>query len=124
MAAASATIRLRSGPLPMCADSSDQIGGFRCWVSGVCSWIVDSNGDRAWQPTDAVFSYGLTGDKPIVGNWNGTGSNRIGVFRNGTLILDNNGSNAWEPSDQVGGFGIAGDLAVIGNWPAIAANLP
>jgi hypothetical protein len=102
----------------------DQIGVFRCPTVGVCSWIVDSNGDRAWQPTDSVFSYGLTGDKPIVGNWNGNGSNRIGVFRNGTLILDNNGSNAWEPSDQVGSFGLAGDLPVVGNWAVITANLP
>ncbi len=99
----------------------DQIGVFRCPASGECSWIVDSNGDRAWEPTDAVLHYGLAGDRPVVGDWNSSGSNRIGVFRNGTWILNTNLRNVWSSSDQVGSFGVPGDLPVIGNWSGLAA---
>lgn len=96
---------------------ADQIGVFRCPAIGVCSWIVDSNGDGIFQLTDAVYSYGLIGDLPVVGDWNDNGQRkRIGVFRNGTWILDTNGNNAFDVFDLQAAFGLPGDLVVVGKW--------
>ena len=96
---------------------ADQIGVFRCPGVGVCSWIVDSNGDGVFQVTDAVYSYGLIGDIPVVGDWNDNGQRkRIGVFRNGTWILDTNGNNTFDVFDLQASFGLSGDLPVVGKW--------
>jgi hypothetical protein len=97
----------------------DQIGVFRCPQpnSGVCTWIVDSNGDGAYQTTDAQYSYGLSGDMPIIGAWFGVGRKRLGVFRNGTLILNVIGNNMFTlGQDLISSFGLPGDLPVIGYW--------
>jgi len=111
-----------TGDLPVAGDwagtGTDQIGVFRCPTPGVgvCTWIVDSNGSGSFDTTDAQYAYGLPGDRPIVGNWFGTGRKRIGIFRNGTLVLNLPGSNVYTSADFVGSFGLPGDLPVIGFW--------
>jgi hypothetical protein len=101
----------------------DQIGVFRCPTPGVgvCTWIVNSTGTGVFSASDAQYQYGLTGDRPIVGNWQVAGSTttrkRIGVFRGGQVILNVSGSNAFVlGSDFIGNFGLPGDLPVIGFW--------
>ncbi len=46
---------------------------------------------------------------PVVGDWNGSGSTKIGVYRQstGTRFLDYNGSRTWDGSgvDAVIGWG-------------------
>jgi hypothetical protein len=92
----------------------DQIGVYR----GAGIWIVDSNGDGAFEPSDAQFSFGLAGDIPVVGNWNGNDSKRIGVFRpsTGQWILDVNGNGGFDVTDTVVNFGLPGDKPVVGFW--------
>lgn len=97
----------------------DQIGVFRCPAAGVCQWIVDSNGNGSWQPTDNVFAFGVAGDTPVVGNWNGNGQRRIGVFRNGQWITDTNGNGSFDAADQVFNFGLPGDKPVVGFWTVL-----
>jgi hypothetical protein len=99
----------------------DQIGVFRCPAAGagVCLWIVDSNGNGSWEPSDNVFSFGLAGDSPVVGNWNGNGQKRIGVFRNGQWIVDTNGNGTFDATDQVYSFGLPGDKPVVGFWTVL-----
>jgi len=69
-----------------------------------------------------VYSFGLTGDIPVVGNWNGNGTKRIGIFRNnatglGTWYVDTNGNHTFEPAgDQIFSFGLNGDQPVVGFW--------
>ncbi len=104
--------------------TGDQIGVFRCPSSGVCTWFVNASGSGSYSASDPRYSYGLPGDIPIVGNWNGTGRKRIGVFRNGTTILNVSGSNVFDYSDQIGSFGLAGDKPVIGNWTGLIATNP
>jgi hypothetical protein len=96
---------------------ADQIGVFRCPAVGVCNWIVDSNGNGAYDATDAVYSFGLPGDQPVVGDWNQGGRKRIGVFRGGTWILDSNGNNSYDLTDLTVFFGLPGDIGVVGKWP-------
>ena len=56
------------------------------------------------------------GDIPIVGDWDGSGHDSIGVFRNGTWILDTNHNFQEDPSDQTRQLGAAGDTPVVGDW--------
>jgi hypothetical protein len=103
---------------------ADQIGVFRCPAVGVCSWIVDSNGNGSFDLTDAVYSFGLAGDQPVVGDWNEGGRKRIGVFRgNGVWILDSNGNNSFDLTDLFVNFGLTGDVPVVGKWP-LGGTLP
>jgi len=88
------------------------------------TWYLDSNQSWAWDgtPSDTlgVFGIGLTGAIPVVGDWNGDGSTKIGVFIDGTWYLDANRSWVWdgEPEDRMGAFGvgITGALPVVGDW--------
>jgi hypothetical protein len=98
------------------AGKEDQIGVYRPMPNGLAMWIVDSNGSGAWDPSDAVYQFGLASDLPVVGNWNNGTRKRIGVFRNGTWILDTNGDNAYEVTDGVAFFGLPNDKPVVGNW--------
>jgi hypothetical protein len=95
---------------------ADRIGVFRCPAAGVCAWIVDSPGLGVYNSADAQYSFGVTGDLPVVGDWNGTGRKRIGVFRGGLWILDSIGSNTFDPSEIQARFGLPGDLPVVGKW--------
>jgi hypothetical protein len=106
---------------------SDQIGVFRCPAAGkagVCTWYVNSTGLGYYSSSDQQYSYGLPGDIPVVGNWNGTGRKRIGVFRSGTWILNVSGTNVFDFSDQITSFGLPGDKAVVGNWSANLTSAP
>ena len=85
---------------------------------------MNTTGTGSYSSSDAQYSYGLPGDIPLVGDWNGTGTNRIGVFRGGTLILNTSGSNTFAPSDVVGSFGLPGDKPVVGNWTGALATNP
>jgi hypothetical protein len=95
------------------AGNHDLIGVFRRGT-----WIVDSNGNGSWDPTDAQYAFGLPGDIPVVGNWFGSGRKRIGVFRPsaGIWVLDINGSNGFDISDPIFWFGLPGDRPMVGNW--------
>jgi len=90
-----------------------KIGVFR---SG--AWYMDLPGTYTWVAcgTDGCFSFGTSGDIPVMGDWDGTGIMRIGVFRNGVWYLDMNGNDAWDGSDVSIPFGAPGDIPVVGNW--------
>jgi predicted RNA-binding protein len=90
-------------------------------------WILDANGngivDNVNQPGgDLVFQYTASpGDVPVVGDWNGDGRTKTGVFRNGVWILDVNGDGVVNYSnlgvDKVFQYtATAGDQPVIGDW--------
>ena len=71
-----------------------------------------------WHVASYVAStyYGEATDLPIVGDWTGSGTKRIGIFRNGTWILDTNGNGVIDASDKTVSFGQAGDIPVVGDW--------
>ncbi|MBZ5618405.1 MAG: hypothetical protein LAQ69_06665 [Acidobacteriia bacterium] len=94
----------------------DQIGVYRPMPNGQGLWIVDSNGSGAWEPSDAMYWFGLASDLPVVGNWDNGTRKRIGVFRGGVWILDTNGNNAYDATDAVRFFGLPGDHPVVGKW--------
>jgi hypothetical protein len=63
-------------------------------------------------------NFGLTGDLPVAGDWNGDGKAEIGVFRPSTHIfyLDYSGNRAWGAGDVSANFGLTGDLPVAASW--------
>jgi hypothetical protein len=63
---------------------------------------------------DVAINYGLGGDYPVVGDWNGNGDATIGVYRNGQFMLRN--SNTLGFADMVFAFGQIGDQPVAGDW--------
>jgi V8-like Glu-specific endopeptidase len=63
---------------------------------------------------DVLLTYGLPGDYPVAGDWNGDGVDTIGVYRNGTFHLRNSNTNGF--ADLVASFGAAGDQPVVGDW--------
>jgi NOL1/NOP2/fmu family ribosome biogenesis protein len=63
---------------------------------------------------DVAINYGLPGDYPIVGDWDGDGDATIGIFRNGTFYLRNNNTIGY--ADVVFAFGVRGDQPVAGDW--------
>ncbi len=122
-------------------DGKSKIGVFR---NG--TWYLDYSGTYAatgtWagcgapaDPTkDACMLFGVAGDIPVVGNWDGNadGKSKIGVFRNGTWYLDYSGTYAvtgiWAgcgaPTDPTKTacipYGVGSDIPVVGDWDGSA----
>lgn len=64
--------------------------------------------------SDLSFIYGVAGDQPIAGDWDGNGVDTIGIYRNGTFFLRN--SNTTGPANIVFPFGAPGDQPIAGDW--------
>jgi type VI secretion system Hcp family effector len=113
----------QAGDIPVIGDWNNngdkKIGVFR---NGF--WMLDGNGNYNWDGTgtglDVVAGFGQAGDVPVVGNWDGSGQDKIGLFRNGFWILDYNGNFQWNGigtgNDLVAGFGASGDVPVVRDW--------
>jgi tartrate-resistant acid phosphatase type 5 len=63
---------------------------------------------------DVAINYGIKGDYPVTGDWDGNGTDTIGVYRNGTFYLRN--SNTIGFADMMFAFGAPGDQPVAGDW--------
>jgi hypothetical protein len=63
---------------------------------------------------DAALNYGLGGDYPVVGDWDGNGTVTIGVYRDGHFYLKN--ANTLGFADNVFPFGQPGDQPIAGDW--------
>jgi len=92
----------------------DCIGIFR---NGV--WHLNTAGATSWSSSiDKVVSWGLSGDIPIVGDFNKDGYNdNIGIFRNGVWHLNTAGATSWSSSiDKVVSWGLTGDIPIVGDF--------
>ncbi len=88
------------------------------------AWFLDYNGNGEWDgcAVDSCLPAfgGFPGDIPVVGDWNGDGKTKIGIFRNGDWYLDKNGNGLWDGCGidaclpAFGGFDV--DKPIIGDW--------
>ena len=71
----------------------DKVGAFR---PSDGTFYLDYDGSGTWGGcgTDRCLQIGMNGDIPLVGDWNGSGSSKVGAFRpsDGTFYLDYNGN--------------------------------
>ncbi|MEI7852004.1 MAG: hypothetical protein WCH86_09240, partial [Kiritimatiellales bacterium] len=78
------------------------------------------NPNNAASPDNTLiaFGYGLPGDIPIVGDWNGDGIDTVGVFRPSNAMWYLNPNNAASPDNTLiaFGYGLPGDIPVVGDW--------
>lgn len=84
------------------------------------SFILDESGHLTGVPTglnDVTYAgFGLSTDIPVAADWSGSGTTKVGVFRNGSWLVDYNGDGVFSGSDPTYIYGQAGDLPVIGDW--------
>lgn len=91
------------------ASAAKTVGVFR--PSNGIVYLKNSNTGGV---ADLNFVYGVAGDKPIAGDWNGDGVDTLGIYRNGTFYLRN--SNTTGAADVVFPFGASTDQPIAGDW--------
>jgi hypothetical protein len=111
------------GDIPVAGDwtgsGTTQLGFFR---PNTGEWFLNRNGNGKWdgcRKDTCITSFGEAGDLPVIGDWNGTGKSKIGVFRpsTGEWFLDSNGNGNWDDAiDLHLSYGAAGDVPVVGKW--------
>jgi hypothetical protein len=90
--------------------------------STYADWVLDYNGNFVWDGpgVDRFVSWGSPGDTPVVGDWNGSGTMKVGVFNStyADWVLDYNGNFVWDGPgvDIFVPWGSPGDMPVIGRW--------
>ncbi len=65
-------------------------------------------------PADLAFNYGIPGDTPLVGDWDGNIVDTVGIYRNSAFYLRN--SNSAGPADLTFNYGIPGDTPLVSDW--------
>jgi hypothetical protein len=95
---------------------NDTVGVFNPTLSQF--QLRDSNSTG---PADHLITFGQAGDQPIVGDWNGSGTDKPGVFRasTGQFILQISTLKA-----IIVNFGGAGNVAVAGDWDGNGIDTP
>ncbi|MBF0559789.1 MAG: DUF2012 domain-containing protein, partial [Nitrospirae bacterium] len=103
---------------------------------GSGAWLLDYQGTGTWAgcgaPSDTTKDECFSGfgwesdDMPVVGDWNGDGRSKIGVYRSstGAWYLDYSGTGSWigcgAPTDPTKDacyyFGWSGATPVVGDW--------
>jgi uncharacterized delta-60 repeat protein len=63
---------------------------------------------------NAEFFYGTAGDVPVSGDWDGNGTDTIGIYRNGVFFLRNTNTSGF--ADIQFSFGGPGDIPIVGDW--------
>jgi hypothetical protein len=88
-------------------------------------WALDYNGDGIYEPaTDKFLQWGQPNGIPVVGDWNGTGTTKIGSWslgpygpNVGQFVLDVNGDYLFEPgTDAVFPWGDSASVPIVGDW--------
>ena len=96
-------------PSPSLTPERDTTGVFR--PSNGIIFLKNTN-DTGF--ADVALNYGIPGDYPVVGDWDGNGTVTIGIYRNGYFYQRN--SNTIGFADVVFPFGTPGDQPIAGDW--------
>jgi hypothetical protein len=61
--------------------------------------------------------FGASGWTSVVGDWNGDGKTKVGVYKDGAWYLDYDGNGIWDTGkDREYSFGSPGWTSVVGKW--------
>jgi hypothetical protein len=88
------------------------------------SWYLDYDGNGVWDGgvVDKAYNFGWADPNviPVVGDWNGDGRTKIGVYHQGSWFLDYDGNGAWDggANDKAYSFGWADPKLKpeVGDW--------
>ena len=61
-------------------------------------------------------NFGLQTDTAVVGDWDGDGTDTIGVYRPSNCSFYLRNSNSSGPTDIIVTYGAAGDVPLVGDW--------
>ncbi len=81
-------------------------------------------GDRAGLPADFSFIFGNPGDKPFVGDFDGNGSDEIGLHRESTGFVYMRHTLTTGFADTEFFYGDPGDFLVAGDWDGDGVDTP
>jgi hypothetical protein len=94
------------------------------------TWYLDTNANGIFDgcTIDSCPAFGTSTDKPVVGDWIGSGQTQLGVFDPATQQweLDRNANDQWEDCTVDlcwGPFGKKDDLPVVGYWSRTAPSM-
>jgi hypothetical protein len=85
------------------------------WSGADMNEMVWTLADKDGKPTQTL-RFGAHGGTPVVGDWDGSGFTKIGMFLDGIWFLDLNGNGAWDAGDLWIKLGAKGDQPVAGDW--------
>lgn len=102
--------------------SGDKISKIGVYRNG--QWIIDYNGNGKWDPEDIAATEKANSEEnksvtstgsgiPVIGDWNGDGVDKIGLYVNGTWHLDADGDFGFDTQVE---FGESGDRPVVGDF--------
>src|SRR5262249_49417236 len=88
------------------AKNGSEIGVQLAAANGTGTVTLDNNGDGLFDAGDATFTFGLSTDTFVVGDWNGSGFDSIGVVRgpasgSAQWEMDTNGDDTLASRDTV-----------------------
>ncbi len=103
------------------ASGFDSVGVERGLFNGAAIWTLDTNEDYTFNSSNSIFTYGLSTDKPVTGDWTGSGTTKIGVERplsDGAAqwVLNTTGTGVFTSSDTVYTYGLGSDTPITGDW--------
>jgi len=95
----------------------DQIGFYR---PNGRKFVLDMDGDGVWNAAvDRMTQFGAPNNTPIIGDWNGDGTDEIGFYRPSErkFVLDMDGDGLWNSAvDRKTYFGKPDNTPIIGDW--------
>jgi len=102
-------------------DPPETIGLFRPNSPPDTNTFFLRNANSLAPPANTIAGYGVVGDEPVVGDWDGDGIMTIGVFRpdvpagTNTFFLRNT-NNLGIGDIVIEAIGATGDLPIVGDW--------
>jgi len=94
--------------------NASTIGIFRTGNFYLASSNINGGG------TVNAFNFGMTGDVPVTGDWNGDGTATVGIFRTGNFYLASSNIPGGGTVNAFN-FGMDGDVPVAGKWSGSGA---
>jgi hypothetical protein len=71
-------------------------------------------------PSETTFVYGNQSWRPLIGDWNGDGTETAGVWHGGTFALRNSNSSGF--ADNAFVFGNPTDVPIVGDWIGVGTT--
>jgi serine-aspartate repeat-containing protein C/D/E len=88
-------------------------------------WTIDTMDRGQWTVVSTTKTkiakltrdaFDIAGAKQMAGDFNGDGTDELGLFKDGEWLLDINGDGVWDEGDLWASLGKRGDEPIIGDW--------